>query len=75
MAFIMMTMERNMITKAIRWVFALLDWVFYNLISILMQAIFDIANFSLSEGIFEKLIDRVYLVLGILCYLKLLYLY
>lgn len=70
MAFIMMTMERNMITKAIRWVFALLDWVFYNLISILMQAIFDIANFSLSEGIFEKLIDRVYLVLGIFMLFK-----
>lgn len=70
MAFIMMTMERNMITKAIRWIFALLDWVFYNLISILMQAIFDIANFSLSEGIFEKLIDRVYLVLGIFMLFK-----
>ncbi len=70
MTFIMMTMERNMITKAIRWVFALLDWVFYNLISILMQAIFDIANFSLSEGIFEKLIDRVYLVLGIFMLFK-----
>lgn len=66
----MMTMERNMITKAIRWVFALLDWVFYNLISILMQAIFDIANFSLSEGIFEKLINRVYLVLGIFMLFK-----
>lgn len=70
MTFIMMTMERNMITKAIRWVFALLDWVFYNLISILMQAIFDIANFSLSEGIFEKLINRVYLVLGIFMLFK-----
>lgn len=70
MTFIMMTMERNMITKAIRWVFALLDWVFYNLISILMQAIFDIANFSLSESIFEKLIDRVYLVLGIFMLFK-----
>lgn len=70
MAFIMMTMERNMITKAIRWVFALLDWVFYNLISILMQAIFDIANFTLSEDIFEKLIDRIYLVLGIFMLFK-----
>lgn len=67
---IMLLEERNMITKAVRWLFAWIDWVFYNFISILMQTIFDIANFTLSEGIFEKLIDRVYLILGIFMLFK-----
>ena len=70
MTFTIMAMERNIFTKAYRTIFAFIDWVFYNFISILMQAIFDIANFTLSEDIFEKLIDRVYLILGIFMLFK-----
>lgn len=71
MTFTIMALERNIFSKAFRTIFALIDWVFYNFISILMQAIFDIANFTLSEDIFEKLIDRVYLILGIFMLFKL----
>lgn len=70
MAFIMMAMERNLIFNAIRSMFAWIDLMFYRLISILMQAIFDIANFSLSDNIFSELIDRVYLILGIFMLFK-----
>lgn len=62
--------SRSYTKDLIRFVFAWLDYAVYQFVSILMQAIFDIANFTLSEGIFEKLINRVYLILGIFMLFK-----
>lgn len=60
----------GLVNGTIRLLFSWIDYVVFNFVSILMQAIFDIANFSLSEGIFNKIIDRVYLILGIFMLFK-----
>lgn len=60
----------GLINGTIRLLFSWIDYIVFNFVSILMQSIFDIANFTLSEGIFEKLIDRVYLILGIFMLFK-----
>lgn len=60
----------GLVNGTIRLLFSWIDYVVFNFVSILMQAIFDIANFSLSESIFNKIIDRVYLILGIFMLFK-----
>lgn len=60
---ILMEMERDMITKALRMIFVLLDWVVYRLIGFLTQLIFDIADFH--SEIFGDITGRVYLILSI----------
>ena len=60
----------GLINGTIRLLFSWIDYIVFNFVSILMQAIFDIANFSLSENIFNKIIDRVYLILGIFMLFK-----
>lgn len=70
MSLILSLQTRSYVNDIIRSFLTIIDYVVYQFVSILMQAIFDIANFTLSEGIFEKLINRVYLILGIFMLFK-----
>ena len=69
---ILMSMERTMATRALRQFLMWIDWVVYWLVSVLTQAVFDIASFNLSDEIFQSLFDRVYLILTIFMMFKII---
>lgn len=67
--FILWLESTNAFVKAIRTFFAFFDSLFYNLISILFRAIFNLANFEL-VGIYEGFEQRIYVILGIFMLFK-----
>lgn len=63
------SMSKNWIVSLFRGLFAFFDSLIYTLISWLFRAVFNLANFEL-YGVYEDIMDRVYVILGIFMLFK-----
>lgn len=63
------SMSKNWIVSLFRGLFAFFDSIVYTLISWLFRAVFNLANFEL-YGVYEDIMDRVYVILGIFMLFK-----
>lgn len=63
--------EYSFFQDILRNISAFLDNIFYSIVSVLMQAVFDISNFTLDAGLFDAIIHKIYLVLSIFMLFKL----
>jgi len=70
MPFILMV--RNSGSNIFRQLFMWIDWVIYNLVSFLLQAVFDIADVDATvfSGLVEGITSKVYLILAIFMLFK-----
>ena len=69
---ILFNMARGTGTNLLRQFLGWIDVVVYNLISILMQSIFDLADFTLSQDLFDKIISKIYLILAVFMMFKII---
>ena len=67
---IMFSMERTLITRAIRFILSLLDNVIYYFVSVVFQAIFDISNMPFETKILGSLTGKVYIILSVFMFFK-----
>lgn len=63
------SMSKTWIVSLFRGLFAFFDSLIYTLISWLFRAVFNLANFEL-YGVYEDMMDRVYVILGIFMLFK-----
>lgn len=71
MPLIMFEMSKDFIVNMFRRIFIVIDTIIYRMISLFMQVIFDISNFTLNASLFDKIVDKVYLILSIFMLFKL----
>lgn len=63
------SMTKNWFIDIFRALFAFLDFIVYFVIELLFRAVFNLSNFEL-YGMYEEIMDRVYVILGIFMLFK-----